>query len=358
MITMSKAMSKLSIKSRRKATDEILEKMNDELTGNQLLKLNKVLNEEFNKVEFLTKQTQVDMGSISEKNQRLLKSFLDAKMVEGLSERSLYKYGQDIQHLLDWIIVPLDECTTDDIREFLSMWKSKGQCSNNTIDGMRRTYSSFFRYLSDNGFIYKNPMTRIHKIRQRKLYKKAFSGRELELLRNTIKPDDLRMKAIFELLLSSGIRISELASIKLGDVDFEELTFKILGKGNKERKCYFNEKAKLALQKYLKSRKDLRYKNRSKYPDSEYLFVSIKEPYQKMNKNSLGKLFRKLSSESGVDDVHAHRFRRTCATIYLNRGMPIEQVQKLLGHESISTTQLYINVNEKAVKLNHDRYTN
>lgn len=355
---MGKAMSRLSIESQRKATDEILEKMNPELTGNQLLKLNKVLNEEFNKVEFLIKDNTYDAGSISEKNQRLLKSFLDAKRVEGLSKRTLYKYEFDIQHLLDWMIVPLDECTTEDIREFLSMWKSKGNCSNVHIDGMRRVYSTFFRYLSDNGFIYKNPMIRIHKIRQRKLYKKAFNGRELELLRAAISNDDLRMKAIFELLLSSGIRISELASIKLGDVDFEELTFKILGKGNKERKCYFNERAKFALQEYVKSRKDLNRWNKGKWPDSEYLFVNTKKPYQKMNNNSLGRLFRKLSNDSGVDDVHAHRFRRTCATIYLNRGMPIEQVQRLLGHESISTTQLYINVDETAVKLNHNRYTN
>ena len=355
---MSKAISKLSIESRRKATDEILEKMNDTLTGNQLLLLNKVLNEEFNKVDFLVKENTIDMASISEKNQRLLKSFLDAKTVEGLSERTLYKYEHDIQHLLDWLIVSLDDCTTEDIREFLSMWKSKGNCSNITIDGLRKTFSTFFRYLSDNGFIYKNPMVRIHKIKSRKLYKKAFSGYELELLRNSISSDDFRMKAIFELLLSSGIRISELANIKLGDVNFEDMTFKVLGKGNKERKCYFNDKAKLALQKYIKSRKDLNRWNKGKWEGNDYLFVTDHKPYNKMNKNSLGKLFRKLGAKSGVDDVHAHRFRRTCATIYLNRGMPIEQVQKLLGHESISTTQLYINVNEEAVRLNHDRYTN
>ena len=326
MITMSKAISKLSIESRRKATDEILENMNDTLTGNQLLQLNKVLNEEFNKVEFLIKETTFDAAGISEKNQRLLKSFIDAKTVEGLSDKTLYKYEWDIQKLLDWLIVPLDDCTTEDIREFLSMWKSKGNCSNLTIDGMRRCYSSFFRYLSDNGFIYKNPMNRIHKIRSRKLYKKAFSSRELELMRDSISVKDLRMKAIFELLLSSGIRISELADIKLGDVDFEKMTFKIVGKGNKERKCYFNDKAKLALQKYVKSRKDLNRWNKGKWEGNDYLFVTDHKPYNKMNKNSLGKLFRKLGAKSGVDDVHAHRFRRTCATIYLNRGMPIEQV--------------------------------
>ena len=166
------------------------------------------------------------------------------------------------------------------------------------------------------------------------------------------------MKAIFELLISSGIRVSELCGIKLKDVDFEELTFKVLGKGNKERRCYFNEKAKLALQNWIKSRKDLTRRNRGKYPDSEYLFVSTHKPYNKMNNGSVGKLMRNLSKKSGIDDVHAHRFRRTCATIYLNRGMPIDQVQRLLGHESIRTTQLYLNVNEDAVKLNHDRYTN
>ena len=341
-------MSRLSIESQRKATDEILEKMNPELTGNQLLKLNKVLNEEFNKVEFLIKDNTYDAGSISEKNQRLLKSFLDAKRVEGLSKRTLYKYEFDIQHLLDWMIVPLDECTTEDIREFLSMWKSKGNCSNVHIDGMRRVYSTFFRYLSDNGFIYKNPMIRIHKIRQRKLYKKAFNGRELELLRAAISNDDLRMKAIFELLLSSGMRVGELTNLKKQDLNFEEKTVIVTGKGDKQRECFFNDLAKVKIQRYLETRID----------DNPYLFVSFNRPFHQLGITGVETRLRNLGEQAGVNKVHPHRFRRTFATRLLHKGVAIDQIQKFLGHVNIETTKLYAMSDNDEIEYNIKRYVN
>lgn len=356
------ALTKLSIESRRHATDEILEEMNTHITGSQLLELNKIINDEFNKVEFIKKETSTSVINIEEDNERLIKSFFDAKTVEGLSPRTLVKYKSDINHLCEWLIVPLADTTTEDIREFLGQYKRRGGCSNITVDGMRRTYSSFFGFLANNGLIYKNPMTRIHKITTPKLYKKAFSERELELLRYAIPKNhvkNLRMKAIFELLLSSGVRISELNSMKRSDINWEDLTFKVTGKGNKERICYFNEKSGIAMQNYLKARKDLSKYNKKKYNETNNaMWVSTKKPYLPLNTHAIQTSIRKLGEKSGVSDVHAHRFRRTCATIYLNRGMPVEQVQRLLGHESISTTQLYINVDETAVRLNHDKYTN
>ena len=350
---------KLRIESKKRVTTDILDKMENDLDNYQLLQLNSVLNDEFNKVNFRPKEKHVDLMDIEAENKRLLKAFLDAKTVEGLSPRTLKKYEADIHHLFEWSIVSVTNMQTEDIREFLGVWKNRNGCQNITLEGMRKTYSSFFRFLADNGFILKNPMTRIKKMKTRKLYKKAYSSQELELLRYAIDPDDLRLKAIFELLLSSGIRIGELESIKISNINWDELTFKVLGKGNKERKCYFNDKAKIAMQKYLLSRKDRSRYNKLKYAETnDYFLVSSHKPYKPLSKNRIGRIIRNLGQRAGVSDVHAHRFRRTCATIYLNRGMPIEQVQRLLGHESIMTTQLYINVNEDAVRLNHNKFTN
>lgn len=355
MVELSGAMNQLVMEGRRRATEDILEKMDDVLTGKQLLELNHVLNDEFNRVEFIPIEKEI--CDFESENRRLLKAFIDAKTVEGLSERSLYKYNRDIGKLLDWLTDSLANTTTQDIRDFFTYYQGLKNCSNITLDGMRRSFSSFFRYLSNNGLIYKNPMNAIHKMRETKLYKKAFTIRELELLRKAIPEKDLRLKSMFELLLSSGIRRSELHSMKISEINWDELTFIITGKGNKQRRCYFNEKSKLALQDWIMSRKDRNRWNKKKYSETnDYLWVSTKKPYLPLGKHHIGRIIKELGEKAGVKDVHPHRFRRTCATVYLNRGMPIEQVQRLLGHESIMTTQLYINVNEQAVKLNHKRY--
>lgn len=360
---LGKALTQLSVESRRQATDLILDEMHNHLTGSQLLELNKILNDEFNHVEFIRKHDSKSPVDIEKENSRFVKAFLNAKSVEGLSKRSLYKYENDIRFLTDYLIIPLSDVTSADIREFLTNYKKTHDISNVTLDGMRRTYSSFFNFLSNNGLIFKNPMVGIPKIKSNKLYKKAFSERELELLRYAIPQGSsvksLRLKAMFELLLSSGIRISELASMKRSNINWTDLSFKIVGKGNKERKCYFNEKSKLAMQRYLKARKDLNERNKNKYRQTnDAMWVHDKIPYAPLGRAGIQRIIRDLGVKAKVPDVHAHRFRRTCATIYLNRGMPVEQVKILLGHESISTTQLYINVNEEAMRLNHERYTN
>ena len=238
--------------------------------------------------------------------------------------------------------------TTEDIREFLDYYQGINNCSNITLDSNRRALSSLFGWWHRNEYIYKNPMVRIKKIRGQKQVKKAFTTLELETLRDTIDPDDVRTKAVFELLLSSGIRIGELVRLNKYDMDFNNLTFRVLGKGNKERICYFDDKAKLYLKQYLKKRAD----------DNPALFVSQKGPYIRMSANAHERILRELGEKAGVEKVHPHRLRRTCATRAINRGMPLEQVQQLLGHNNIGTTMIYVNVDQNAVKLNHKKYTN
>lgn len=344
---MATAIEQLSIEAQKRATDEILEKMEKHLDGTQLMELNKILNNEFNKVEFTFKREEYDEDYMGH-NIFLKEEFLKAKQVEGCSKRTLGLYNLNINYIIDYFDKPFANVTTEDIREFFTFHQQLNDCSNVTLNGIRRVYSSYFGWLSDNGYILKNPMSRIKKIKEVKKVKKAYSSRELEVMRQSIPAHKLRQKAVFELLLSSGIRLGELQRLNITDMNWDNLTFKVLGKGNKERICYFNDKAKLALQNYLKSRKD----------SNPALFVTEIKPYNRVGLFRHQQDMRELGRWSGVENVHAHRFRRTCATIAINRGMPIEQVQKLLGHESITTTMIYINVDQNAVKLNHKKYMN
>ena len=344
---MATAIEQLSIEAQKRATDEILEKMGKHLDGTQLMELNKILNSEFNKVDFTFKREEYD-EDYKGHNIFLKEEFLKAKQVEGCSKRTLGQYNLNINYIIDYFDKPFASVTTEDIREFFTFHQQLNDCSNVTLNGIRRVYSSYFGWLSDNGYILKNPMSRIKKIKEVHKVKKAYTPRELEVMRQSIPAHKLRQKAVFELLLSSGIRLGELQRLNITDMNWDNLTFKVLGKGNKERVCYFNDKAKLALQNYLKSRKD----------SNPALFVNERKPYNRVGLFGHQRNMRELGRWSGVENVHAHRFRRTCATIAINRGMPIEQVQKLLGHESITTTMIYINVDQNAVKLNHKKYMN
>ena len=353
-MNMNTALNQLSVQAQRKATDKILESMNDILTGNQLLELNRVLNDEFNKVDFISKNENNDEWE--EENDYFIRQFLNAKTVEGCSKRTLIYYNSELRKLEKYVTDSFGNLEAEDIRQYLSHYKSINAASNETLNNIRRVFSSFFGWLNNNGYIVKNPMTRIKKIKTTKKVKKAFTLEELELLRENIGKKDYRLKAAFEILLSSGVRISELTNMKIRDIDWDEMTFKVLGKGNKERTCYFNDKSKFALKRYLEHRKDL--KSPKKYPDSEYVWVSSKDPYKRLNNTGMRRTIRELGEKAKVKDTHPHRFRRTCASIYLQRGMPIEQVQKILGHESINTTMIYLDMDKDAVKLSHQKYSN
>ena len=344
---MSTAINSLSAEAQRRCTEDILGKMEKFLDGNQMMELNKVLNNELNKVTLHVKKEDIHINYEIE-NERAVKDFFKAKKVEGASDRSLYAYKMVYNKFFTYVCKHYSLITTEDIREFLDYYQGINNCSNITLDSNRRALSSLFGWWHRNEYIYKNPMVRIKKIRGQKQVKKAFTTLELETLRDTIDPDDVRTKAVFELLLSSGIRIGELVRLNKYDMDFNNLTFRVLGKGNQERICYFDDKAKLYLKQYLKKRAD----------DNPALFVSQKGPYIRMSANAHERILRELGEKAGVEKVHPHRLRRTCATRAINRGMPLEQVQQLLGHNNIGTTMIYVNVDQNAVKLNHKKYTN
>lgn len=313
----------------------ILVDMDEYLTANQSQKLQRVLTSR------LTSQTK-SVSSVS--NSNYLAMFLNAKKIEGCSERTLSYYKTTVEKLLDRITDPIRKVTTDDIREYLASYQGLNDCSKTTIDNIRRNISSFFTWLEEEDYIIKSPMRRIHKIKTTKTVKEVISDEEIEKMRDKCK--NLRDLAIIDLLYSTGIRIGELVRLNVDDIDFEERECIVFGKGDKERRVYFDAKTKIHLMGYINSRSDA----------NPALFVTLDAPYDRLQISGVEIRLRHLGRELGINKVHPHKFRRTMATRAIDKGMPIEQVQKLLGHSQIDTTMHYAIVNQTNVKVAHRKF--
>ena len=277
-------------------------------------------------------------------NDEVLKLFIDAKRIEGCSDKSLNYYRTTLQLTLKVINKDYFCIITEDLRSFLSNYKEKNDVSKTTIDNVRRIISSFFSWLENEDYISKSPCKRIHKVKIGKVVKEVYSDETIELIKQSI--NNKRDLAIVEVLISTGIRVGELVRLDIKDIDFENKECVVLGKGNKQRKVYFDAKTKIHLQQYLDSRKD----------DNEALFVSLLKPYNRLEISGIEIMLRKIGKKIGLDKVHPHKFRRTLATKAIDKGMPIEQVQHLLGHSKIDTTLEYAMVDDTNVKLSHKKY--
>lgn len=277
-------------------------------------------------------------------NEEYMKMFLTAKRIEGCSSRTIQYYKTTIEHLLQNTSAPIRKMTTEMLRKYLSDYQSRNNCSNVTVDNIRRNISSFFSWLEEEDYILKSPMRRIHKIKTTKPVKEIISDEAIELLRDHC--ECTRDLAIIDLLYSTGIRVGELVKLNISDIDFESRECIVFGKGDKERKVYFDAKTKIHLQEYLKKRKD----------DNPALFVTLDAPYSRLKISGVEIRMRTLGRYVGLTKIHPHKFRRTMATRAIDKGMPIEQVQKLLGHSQIGTTMEYAIVNQANVKSSHQRY--
>lgn len=313
----------------------ILVDMDEYLTANQSQKLQRVL------ISRLTRQTKT-VNELS--NNHYLTMFLSAKKIEGCSTRTLEYYKVTVEKMLKKVNEPIRKITTDDIRGYLSDYQGINNCSKTTIDNIRRNISSFFTWLEEEDYIIKSPMRRIHKIRTAKMVKEVISDEDIEKMRDKCK--NLRDLAIIDLLYSTGIRIGELVRLNIDDVNFEERECIVFGKGDKERRVYFDAKTKIHLQGYINNRED----------DNPALFVTLDEPYDRIKISGIEIRLRRLGRELGISRVHPHKFRRTMATRAIDKGMPIEQVQKLLGHSQIDTTMRYAIVNQVNVKVSHRKF--
>ena len=283
-------------------------------------------------------------GKTKEQEQDLLALFLAAKRIEGCSEKSLKYYQATTQAMLDGIGKPIKEIVTEDIRQYLTNYQRERHSSRVTIDNIRRILSSFFSWLEDEDYILKSPVRRIHKVKTASNIKETYSDETLELMRDSCS--EMRDLAMIDLLASTGMRVGEMVLLNRDDVDFAEQECVVFGKGDKERMVYFDARTKLHLQAYLESRND----------DNPALIVSLKAPFKRLSIGGVETRLRELGKQLGVHKVHPHKFRRTLATMAIDKGMPIEQLQQLLGHKRIDTTLQYAMVKQSNVKLAHRKY--
>lgn len=313
----------------------IINEMAEYLSVSQMKKLQEVLLRTFTEHEATKSEVS---------NQEYLQLFLDAKKIEGCSERTIQYYRTTVERLLANVTTPIRKMTTEEIRHYLVDYQKINDCSKVTVDNVRRNISSFFSWLEEEDYILKSPMKRIHKIKTKQQVKETISDEAIEQLRDNCNcPRDL---AMIDLLYSTGIRVGELVNLNIDDVDFEARECVVFGKGDKERKVYFDAKAKIHLQEYLNTRTD---KNPA-------LFVTLDFPFDRLKISGVEIRMRRLGRSLNMEKIHPHKFRRTMATRAIDKGMPIEQVQKLLGHSQIDTTMQYAIVNQTNVKTSHQKF--
>lgn len=312
------------------------------LDNAQLLQLQKVLERNLWNVEITKSSDNSDTPELG--NGELLTAFINAKRIEGCSEKTLKYYQSTINKMLSDTDKHITHITTDDLREYLSHYQKENACSKGNIDNIRRILSSFFSWLEDEDYILKSPVRRIHKIKSARTVKETYTDEALERMRDNC--ENLRDLAIIDMLASTGMRVGELVGLNRADVDFESRECIVFGKGSKERPVYFDARTKIHLKNYLESRTD----------DDPALFVSLLKPHCRLKISGVEIRLRELGRKLGITKVHPHKFRRTLATRAIDKGMPIEQVQKLLGHSKIDTTMQYAMVDQNNVKLSHRKY--
>lgn len=324
--------------------NDIVSRIKDVLSDEQMKQASISIKDVLAKYEINKKAN--DEERREKENTELLETFLSAKKIEGCSDKTIHYYQSSIVKLLKGLSKSIKEICTNDIRRYLSEIQEKNGLSKVTIDNLRRIFSSFFSWLEDEDYIAKSPVRRIHKVRTDTLVKEVLSDENIETLRDSCK--ESRDLAMIDLLLSTGVRVGELVKINRADIDFQERQCKVFGKGNKEREVYFNARTKIHLQRYLESRTD----------DNPALFVTLSKPHTRLTISGVEVRLRKMGKVVHIDKVHPHKFRRTLATMAIDRGMPIEQVQKLLGHVRIDTTLHYAMVNQQNVKIAHRKFIN
>ena len=353
-MTSNTSLDLITSEYKRQFIEVILGKMETSLDNKQLTELNRCLNKHTSNLTISNKPDNVDLD-YDTTNKQLIKDFIKTKKLKGLSKKSLYYYETTLHRFREWSIKSFLELTSNDIKEYLKFTKNLNNCTNVTLNNYRRILSAFYKWLEVEEKIIFNPIKQTPNIKTPKKVRKAFSDEEVEIMRSKLHLTNkkngngiTRNIAIFELLLSSGLRLSEVSSLKKDSINLGECKGIVLGKGGKERIFYFSERCKIALQEYLDARVD----------DKEWLFVRSFSPYNKLHGNSISGMLRGLGERSNIGNVHPHRFRRTLATRLIRKGMPLQQVSKILGHESLSVTMRYIETDKELLRLIHKKHTN
>ena len=318
---------------------EVQRQMLPYLNNAQLKQLQGVLEGVLSGVELSRSAGMVDSAKVD-----TVACFINAKRIEGCSEKTLSYYRQTIVSMLSGIDKEPQEIVTEDLRKYLTEYQANRKSSKVTIDNIRRILSSYFSWLEDEDYIVKSPVRRIHKVKTAKVIKETYTDEALEIMRDNCC--NVRDLAMIDLLASSGMRVGEMVALNRDDINFNERECVVVGKGNKERLVYFDARTKIHLQNYLEGRSD----------ENPALFVSLKSPFDRLMIGGVETRLRELGKRLNIPKVHPHKFRRTLATTAIDKGMPIEQVQQLLGHQKIDTTMHYAMVKQQNVKLAHRKY--
>lgn len=318
---------------------DIIQGMLPYLNNAQSKRLQEILQSTFTNYEITSSTVEA-----KEAEQDFVELFLAAKRIEGCSEKSLKYYEATITTMIKTINKNVKYIVTDDIRGYLTEHQQKKGLSKVTIDNIRRILSSFFSWLEDEDYILKNPVRRIHKVKTGTNIKETYSDETLEIMRDNC--NELRDLAIIDMLASTGMRVGEMVLLNRNDIDFNERECIVFGKGSKQRIVYFDARTKIHLQNYLESRND----------NNPALFVSLKSPHERLKIGGIEARLREFGKKLGLNKVHPHKFRRTLATVAIDKGMPIEQLQQLLGHRKIDTTLQYAMVKQSNVKIAHRKY--
>lgn len=320
--------------------NEVLQGMIPHIDNAQLQKLQKIL--EYTLFEYtITNNCKED---VTEDNVKLVEAFLAAKRVEGCSEKTIIYYQKTIDNMLQQVDKSAKKMVTDDLRIYLTQYQNEKNLSRVTVDNVRRILSSFFSWLEDEDYILKSPVRRIHKVKTTTNIKETYSDEALELMRDNCS--ESRDLAMIDMLASTGMRVGEMVLLNRSDINFSDRECIVLGKGDKERIVYFDARTKIHLQNYLDSRLD----------NNQALFVSLNRKHERLKIGGVEVRLRELGKLLGIPKVHPHKFRRTLATVAIDKGMPIEQLQHLLGHRRIDTTLQYAMVKQSNVKLAHKKY--
>ena len=324
---------------KEKVIKEIEQKMASILNNEQKEKLKEVLLYTFYNIEVTSIKDE-----LVEDTTDYTKMFIAAKRIEGCSERTLNYYETTIRVMIEKLSKKINSIETEDLRNYLSEYQAKNNCSKVTIDNVRRILSSFFAWLEDEDYIMKSPVRRIHKVKATQTVKETYTDEELEEMRDACV--EIKDLAMVDFLASTGVRVGELVNLDRVDIDMQERSCVVLGKGGKEREVYFDARTKIHLQNYLNSRTD----------NNPALFVSLLRPYDRLKISGVEIRLRELGKKINIKKIHPHKFRRTMATKAIDKGMPIEQVQVLLGHRKIDTTLQYAMVNQNNVRNSHKKF--
>jgi len=319
--------------------EEIVQKMLPYLDNAQMQKLQETL-----QYTLFNYEITGDIKAEEDDTQKLVESFLYAKRIEGCSEKTIKYYSATIEAMLVTVDKGVRHIHTDDLRAYLTNYQENHGSSRVTIDNIRRILSSFFSWLEDEDYILKSPVRRIHKVKTATNIKETYTDEELEKMRDNCT--ELRDLAIIDMLASTGMRIGEMVLLNKADIKFNERECIVFGKGNKERVVYFDARTKIHLQNYIDIRTD----------DNPALFVTLRAPHTRITIGGIESRLRQMGRILEIEKVHPHKFRRTLATMAIDKGMPIEQLQQLLGHKRIDTTLQYAMVKQSNVKQAHRKY--